>query len=83
MILLREVTDWEWPNHDYLLHKDKMVAYRKVGGDDWEKYKKPLWFSRSRRKFIELQEDIPTKFITPRSADVEASREHYSLEYFL
>ena len=63
MKIYREVTKWEWPNHDYLLHNQKLVAYRKESSDQWEKFTKPMSFSGSRRKFIELEEPIPTEFV--------------------
>lgn len=77
MKIYREVTKWDWPNHDYLLHNYKLIAYRKESSDVWEKFTKPLSFSGSRRKFIELEEPIPKEFVT-----FPAPRKPIGLEVF-
>lgn len=64
MKILREVTQWDMefqPNHDYLLNdKGWLVGYRKQNTSEWIIHKNPLkQFSRSRRKFITLNEEIP------------------------
>ena len=62
MKVLREVTEWEdnTPNHDYVLNdQGKMVAYRKNGTGDWEVMSLPRMFSRTRRKFKTLKEEVP------------------------
>jgi len=57
----KEITDWEWPNHSYALNDDgKCVAYRKTGTKEWYTFKKPLPFSKSRRKFVSLKNFDPT-----------------------
>jgi hypothetical protein len=51
---LLEVTDWEYPNHTYLLDKGKgwLVGYRSVVNGEIKIYKSPMkQFSKSRRKF--------------------------------
>lgn len=60
MKILKEVTDWgqcEYavPNHTYALNDaGKMIAYRK-SGSSWEFFSKPIFFQRTRRKFITLK----------------------------
>ena len=51
---LLEVTDWEYPNHTYLLDKGKgwLVGYRSVVNGEIKIYAEPMkQFSKSRRKF--------------------------------
>lgn len=84
--ILREVTDWseagyDVPNHDYILNntQERMIAYRKNGCDEWEKFIKPIPFSKTRRKFKRLKEELPKKFIQPVTADIQT---HTTLEDF-
>jgi len=52
--VLQEVTDWEYPNHTYLLDKEKgwLVGYRSVASGEIKIYKQPMkQFSKARRKF--------------------------------
>ncbi len=56
--ILQEVTDWEddIPNHTYEIRPDgKCVAYKKVGSNEWYTFKKPLRFTKTRRKFKEVK----------------------------
>lgn len=63
--VIRETTEWDHVNHDYILGPGgKMIGYRKAGGDEWEVFKKPLSFSKSGRKFIKLKEK-PSVFVEP------------------
>lgn len=51
---VQEVTDWEYPNHTYLLDKSKgwLLGYRNVLTGEIKIYSKPMkQFSKSRRKF--------------------------------
>lgn len=51
---LLEVTDWEYPNHTYLLDKGKgwLVGYRNAATGEIKVYAEPMkQFSKSRRKF--------------------------------
>lgn len=51
---LLEVTDWEYPNHTYLVDKGKgwLLGYRNVLTGKVKIYSKPMkQFSKSRRKF--------------------------------
>ena len=56
MKFLQEVTDWEWPNHIYIVNdsKDKMYGYIKRGSVRVETDNKPYRFSVSGRKFKEV-----------------------------
>jgi hypothetical protein len=60
IVVLKEVTKWDWPNHTYLLSTaadkshGKMVAYIKSGTDEIEWFSKPMSFSKSYRKFKEV-----------------------------
>ena len=50
----KEITDWEYANHTYLvdeINKDKMVGYIKDDETEPRMFKKPLSFYRARRKF--------------------------------
>ena len=87
--MLREVTVWSEapytvPNHDYLVNKtqERCIAYRKQGHDDWEKFTKPLPFSKTRRKFKNLKEEIPSTFIKPFQDDPWNNTSYNSLENF-
>jgi hypothetical protein len=53
MEILREVTNWDIPSHIYKLNDDgKLESYKKNGEGDWIVFKKPLFFSKSFRKFV-------------------------------
>ena len=87
--MLREVTVWSQapykvPNHDYLVNKtqEKLIAYRKEGHTEWEKFTKPLTFSKTRRKFKNLKEEIPSTFIKPFEDDPWNNTSYNSLESF-
>ena len=87
--MLREVTVWSdapyaVPNHDYLLNKtqEHCIAYRKQGRTEWEKFTKPLTFSKSRRKFKSLKEEIPSSFIKPFQDDPWNNTSYNSLESY-
>lgn len=59
MIALKETTLWKdgkTVNHTYLLDGDKLVAYIRQGHTEPFYFKQPIkGFSRSHRKFVELQ----------------------------
>lgn len=62
MKLLREKTVWAdgTPNHDYAVNDaGKCVGYRKASSDEWLMFKTPKSFSRSRRSFTTLKEELP------------------------
>jgi hypothetical protein len=87
--MLREVTVWSQapysvPNHDYLVNstQEKLIAYRKEGHTEWEKFTKPLTFSKTRRKFKNLKEEIPSTFIKPFQDDPWNNTSYNSLESF-
>mgnify|MGYP003634092465 FL=1 len=87
--MLREVTVWSQapykvPNHDYLVNstQEKLIAYRKQGHTEWEKFTKPLTFSKTRRKFKNLKEEIPSTFIKPFQDDPWNNTSYNSLESY-
>jgi len=54
--VVQEVTDWEWPNHTYLLDGTTLLAYIKQGTKEPIWFKHPLKrFSTAGRKFKELK----------------------------
>ena len=73
MKILKEITDWDTPNHTYFVSdaKDKIFAYIKASGTEVEEFKKPIKFSTSHRKFKELDntygytppDELPEGFI--------------------
>jgi hypothetical protein len=55
--IIREVTDWDYPGHIYLLNEaGKLKGYIKKDQDDITWFKKPLSFSKRLRKFKKLKE---------------------------
>lgn len=69
MKVLKETTDWKYPNHTYFVSDDKskLFAYIKSTGVKVEEFKKPIAFSTSYRKFKE----VPNTFGYVREEDVE------------
>ena len=59
MIVVRETTVWDgdYPNHIYILSDDKskMLAYVKVGTDEYKVFKKPIGFDTRGRTFELMQ----------------------------
>jgi len=55
--IIRETTKWDTdtPNHTYMLEKDKMVAYIKVGTTAPIYFSKPLRFEKKNRTFDTLK----------------------------
>ena len=57
MQILKEVTDWQWPNHTYLLDKKGyLIAYIKEGQDEINKVSR-LPFSKTGRKFVKATDE--------------------------
>lgn len=56
IVVLKEVTDWEYPGHTYFVDTktSKLLAYIKSSGTEKEVLKRPLPFSKTGRKFIKL-----------------------------
>lgn len=55
--ILKETTDWEFPNHTYALnHAGKLVAYIKENEEDVIFLKKAIFFSKSKRKFRKIKD---------------------------
>ena len=56
MQALQEVTDWEYPNHTYLVDGDRLVAYIKQGETAPVYFSSGIkGFSKSGRKFKEVK----------------------------
>ena len=57
MKYLKEITDWDIPNHTYMLNdKNELVGYIKTGTKEEIIFKSPMkQFSKSRRKFVQLK----------------------------
>lgn len=56
MKILQEITDWDTPNHIYFANdsKDKIYAYIKASGGAVERFRVPMKFKTSGRKFQEV-----------------------------
>lgn len=56
MKVLREITDWQFPNHTYYLNDSgKLVAYDNILTKAHVEFDKPLFFDKRRRKFEEIK----------------------------
>jgi len=71
MKTIKEVTDWDVPNHIYFVTdaKDKMFGYVKKSTGEVTEFNNPLPFSASRRKFKEINN---TWNFRPREEVLEA-----------
>lgn len=90
MQILREKTSWSSVEHnvtnmDYLINdQQKMVAIRKFGDNQpWQKFSKPMSFSKRYRSFQKLKEPVPTEFVKPFSPDPWDNTSYNSLETFM
>jgi hypothetical protein len=91
MKIIRETTtydkvDYRVPQHDYLVeggHGGRLIAYRKEGSDQWEKFSKLHHFSKKHRTFKQLREPLPKEFVAPRQTDPWKNRSYNSLEAFM
>ena len=55
MKFLKEVTEWEYPNHTYAFENGQCIGYIKQGTKELLRFKQPSkQFSKSRRKFVEV-----------------------------
>jgi hypothetical protein len=56
MKILKEITDWDVPNHTYFSNdsKDKIYAYVKSSGGEVQRFKVPMKFKTTGRKFREV-----------------------------
>lgn len=88
MKIIREQTDWDKSpydvhNSDYLIGDDgRLLAFRRVGEEKWQKFSRSLYFNRGRRRFKTLKEEIPTNFIEPNQKDPWEKISYNSLEMF-
>jgi hypothetical protein len=55
-LLLQEITDWDTPNHIYIVteKKDRLIGYIKKGTSEPEMFKRPVRFETRLRKFKQL-----------------------------
>ena len=89
MIKLRETTeftevDYDVPNHDYLLlDTTRVIGFRRQGEDKWQKFSRPLNFSKKGRSFQTLNEEDPTEYSYPNWIDPWENTSYNSLEAFM
>jgi len=89
MQMLREKSSWEKVPHrvtnmDYLLDDDgRLIAIRKFDSEDWQKFTRPLNFSKRWRSFTKLNEPMPTEFVTPYTPDPWTNVSYNSLEAYM
>lgn len=75
MEALREVTEWKYPNHTYLLDGTNLVAYIKKGTKDAFYFSKPITgFSRSGRRFVKANLDLFKKEQKSSLIEVKGSK---------
>ena len=48
--VLRETTDWAYPNHTYVLQNGQLIGYKKKGTDTF-KFFSPIHFNKRYRTF--------------------------------
>jgi len=54
--VIQEITDWEFANHTYMLNGGgRLIGFLRRGETEWKMFKKPLFFTRTRRKFKTLK----------------------------
>ena len=57
MEILQEVTEWDWPNHTYLLdNKGYLIAYVKEGQEELNRISR-MSFSKTGRKFVKAENE--------------------------
>ena len=58
MKFLRETTDWEFPNHIYVLDdkKENMIAFINCQTNEHKVFKKPIRFDMRHRTFKEIKQ---------------------------
>ena len=89
MIKLRETTeftevDYDVPKHDYLLlDTTRVIGFRRQGEDKWQKFSRPLNFSKKGRSFQTLNEEDPTEYSYPNWIDPWENTSYNSLEAFM
>lgn len=89
MIKLRETTDYsdleyEVRLHDYLLlDTTRVIGFRRNGEDEWQKFSRPLNFSKKGRTFKTLREEDPTEYVHPNWIDPWENTSYHSLEAFM
>lgn len=77
MRLYRETTDWDTPNHTYLLDDSKqyMHGYIKLGAADVQMFKAPIRFSTRGRSFQFVSDyDLDAPASTAAVIEVQGSK---------
>ena len=49
MQVIRETTDWKYPNHVYILTGGRLVAYKNVLNKKFSQFSKPMHFDKNYR----------------------------------
>jgi len=59
MVFLQETTDWEFPNHIYVLDdkKENMLAFINCETNEHKVFKKPIRFDSRYRTFSKIKVD--------------------------
>lgn len=71
----KEITEWDIPNHTYLLDGNSLVAYIIDGESTPFYFKQPIkGFDRRGRKFIELDDNPFTVTVTSNLREVKGSK---------
>ena len=66
MEILKEITEWDWPSHTYLLSDTgKLMAYVKASGGDPITLTSKMHFDKRGRKFIKVQNKALASLATP------------------
>lgn len=65
MQVIRETTDWKYPNHVYILTGGRLVAYKNVLNEKFSQFSKPMHFDKNYRSFenvsgVELEDLVLT-----------------------
>lgn len=71
----KEITDWDTPNHTYLLDGTNLLAYIKHGESQPFYFKNPIkGFDKRGRKFIELDDNPFTVTVSSSLREVKGSK---------
>ena len=75
--ILKEVTEWEWPNHTYLVSAGgKLLAYVKEGTKEAIKLSGNIAFDKRYRKFVKVENpELSALAITEKGAGIEVKSE--------
>jgi hypothetical protein len=75
MRILRETTDWAFPNHIYYLDdkKENLIAFININTHEPKVFKKPIRFDMRHRTFVEVK-DLAVKASVPQGRAVQGSK---------